>query len=148
MSASAHGLLSRIAQQKRDKEAEVLVQLNEYRGKLAHIIQQSEQDACALQVQHESKLEHGAQAVELMMMDQSIAEHRQRVFEVRFEMGELDKAIAQQRQKWAVHHKKHVAHDKMHDIATTTAKRIADNKQQVLLDNQFAATSVANKKVR
>ena len=145
MSADAHGLLSRIAQQKRDKEADVLLQLNTYREKLSRIIQQSEHDVSALQVQHESKLARGAQAVELMMMDQSIAEHRQRILEVRFERGELDKAIAQQRQKWAEHHKKHVAHDNMYELATTTAKQIAAHKEQTLLDNQFAATSVAKK---
>jgi len=146
VSSSAHALLSRIAEHKRDAEADILQQLTGYKQTLADIITQSLHDVQALQAQHGLKLTQGSTALDLMMIDQSIQEHRQRVLEVRFEMGELDKAIAQQRAKWSQHHKKHVAHQKMDGIATTKQQRAADNKQQMMMDNQFSATMVAKKR--
>ncbi len=145
MSISAHYLLANMAEHKRNDEGDILIQLTEYRKTLAAAVLKLLHNNKALQQQSVIKMEAGTQAMELAMLNQSIQEQQQRIVETRFEMGELDKAIAQQREKWLNQHKKHVAHEAMHHQAAQQAKKAFEIKQQTYMDNQFVATMVANK---
>ncbi len=145
--AASHQLLSHIAEHKRDKEGKALQHLTTYRATLLQVVQQSSMQLAILQEQREHKIAQGAQASELMLLEQSLLEHQQHIHEVTCELATLDKAIQQQKKKWAEAHKKLKAHEKLHQQLQRKAKCLLNQKHQAAQDDQFSAYRIRKQRV-
>jgi len=144
---SAHKLLARVSEHKRDVEGDVLKQLTTYKATLQMNMAQSKAACEELQTQKESQLKNGAHAFELLMLEQSMSEHIRTINDLTCEVAALDLAIKQQKKKWADQHKKHKAHEKMHDQFESKEKRMTEHKIQATMDDQFSAQMFAKGKV-
>jgi len=143
----SHQLLSDIAEQRRDKESKVLQQLTTYRATLDQVIQQSFTQLSVLKKQRDIKVARGAQAVELMLIEQSVLEHQQHIHEVTCELETLDMAIKQQKRKWVNAHKKFKSHEKLHQQLQRKAKHLLNQKEQMIQDDQFSANMMYKRRV-
>lgn len=142
MGAATHKLMSSLTEQQSDAAADTLKKLTDYRGKLTHIIRQSQAQHQALLAQRDQHVEVGAEAMALMMIEQSLMEHQQHMQEVGEELALLDVAIQEQRQKWAVIYQKHQAHEKMGNNIEKQERRVMERKKQKVADGQFSARMV------
>jgi flagellar biosynthesis chaperone FliJ len=143
----SHQLLSDIAKQRRDKESKALHQLTTYRATLDKMIQQSSTQLSVLQKQRDIKVSRGAQAAELILLEQSLCEHQQHIHEVTCELAALDMAIKQQKKKWVEAHKTLKSHEKLHQQLQRKAKHLLNQKQQMIQDDQFSASLLHKKRV-
>ncbi len=145
--SSSHLLLSQVSESKRDVEAEALSQLTEYRTKLVRMFEQAGLQKEQLIKERELQMRDGAQATELMMLEQSMLEYQQQVDDIQRDILALDLAISQQRKKWAKQHKKHKTHEGMHHKLQKKAKQAAEQKHQKDMDDQFSSRLFAKNKV-
>ncbi|MDX8380782.1 MAG: hypothetical protein R8M14_01565, partial [Ghiorsea sp.] len=83
---SPHQLLANIAEHKRDKEADALQQLTTYRAKLVSIIEQSQNQVTILLTQRDIKVAQGVEALELLLLEESVFEHQQYILDVNSEL--------------------------------------------------------------
>ncbi|HIP07923.1 MAG TPA: hypothetical protein EYG66_08710 [Mariprofundaceae bacterium] len=144
---TSHQMLSHLAEHKRDKEAVALQDLTEYRSKLEQMKQQSSSQLTVLQQQREAKISHGAEAAELMLLEQSLQEHRLRIAEVNCELAALDIAIKQQKEKWVAQHNKLKTHEKLHQKQQRKITAVLRQKTQLAHDDQFASTMVQQERM-
>lgn len=144
---SPHQLLSHISEHRRDVEAEALKELSTYRSTLTNIIEQSSAQLVVLKQQRDFKTEHGAQAMELLMLEQSLGEHQQHIYEVSCEIAALDLAIVEQKKKWATEHKKYKSHEKLYEQFKQKAEKNMHHKTQMMQDDNFAAAMVRKRQV-
>lgn len=145
MTRSPHQLLSQVSEHKRDKESEVLQQLTDYRVELETKMNHAIQMRASLEAKRVTNMEHGAQATELLMLEQATQEQRLRIYEVSCEIAALNKAIEAQRKKWAEHHKKCKAHETMAQKHASLSQRKQEQTQQRNLDDQFSAKMFGNR---
>ncbi len=135
---SPHQLLAEIAEQKRDKESQILRELNQHHTELMYKqVSRSEQRA-KLIAQYEQIMQQGATATVLSMLVQSIDESEQALVDLSCELAALDIAIRQQKEKWIVAHKKFKSHEKTHQQTQRKTKKMLHQKAQLLQDEQFA----------
>ncbi len=144
---SPHQLLAHISEHRRDVEAETLKQLTDYKNTLVNIIKQSTAQLVMLKQQRDFKTEHGAQAMELLMLEQCLVEHQQQIHEVNCEIAALDIAIAEQKKKWTTAHKKYKSHEKLDEQFKLKAEKQKDQKIQMIQDDNFAAAMVNKRQV-
>lgn len=144
---TSHQLLSHIAEHRRDKEGKALQQLTTYRATLSQAVKQSSMQLAVLREQRDNKVARGAQASELILLEQSLFEHQQHIHEVTCELAMLDEAIQQQKQKWAQAHKKLKAHEKLHQQLQRKAKHMLNQKHQAIQDDQFSAHMMRKQRV-
>jgi len=145
MTRSPHQLLSQVSEHKRDKESDILKQLTDYRIELNAKMNHAIQKRATLEAQRVSNMEHGAQATELLMLEQATQEQRLRIYEVSCEIAALDKAIEEQRKKWTEQHKKCKAHETMAQKHAHTIQRKQEQTQQNVLDDQYSAKMFGNR---
>jgi len=145
MARSPHQLLTQVSEHKRDKESDILKQLTDYRIELKTKMNDAIQMRATLEAQRVSNMEHGTQATELLMLEQATQEQRLRIYEVSCEIAALDKAIEEQRKKWAEQHKKCKAHETMAEKYAHTIQRKQEETQQNVLDDQYAAKMFGNR---
>jgi len=143
MTHSPHKLLSQVFKHKRDAESDILQQLTTYQETLSNILKQTQVQFSVLQNQRELKMNNGAQATELMMIEQSLSEHQQHINEVGCELNTLELAIKQQKKKWIDQHKKCKAHEKMQQQVEYKEKFSLDQKRQANLDETYSSTLFA-----
>ena len=139
MKGSPHQLLSQVSEHKRDKESEVLKQLTGYRIELETKMNHAIQMRASLEAKRVTNMQQGTQATELLMLEQATQEQRLRIYEVSCEIAALDKAIEEQRKKWAEQHKKCKAHETMAEKSASIAQRKQEQTLQKNLDDQFSA---------
>ncbi|WP_038251004.1 flagellar export protein FliJ [Ghiorsea bivora] len=145
MTRSPHQLLSQVSEHKRDKESDILKQLTDYHVELEAKMNDAIQMRATLEAQRVTNMEHGTQATELLMLEQATQEQRLRIYEVSCEIAALDKAIEEQRKKWAEQHKKCKAHETMAQKHAHTAQRKQEQTQQNVLDDQYSAKMFGNR---
>ena len=145
MTPSPHQLLSQVSEHKRDKESDILKQLTDYHVELEAKMNDSIQMRARLEAQRVAYMEHGTQATELLMLEQATQEQRLRIYEISCEIAALDKAIEEQRKKWAEQHKKCKAHETMAQKHAHTAQRKQEQTQQHVLDDQYSAKMFGNR---
>ncbi len=127
------------AEHKRDKAAQVLQTLQDYHAELTQKCAVAEQAIQCLQARKGDNMTQGAKASALMMLEQAIQDQRLYMAELRCEIAALDKAILEQKQKWAKQHKACKAHERMaHTQAVSMQKKQAQAAQSQL-DDQFLA---------
>lgn len=139
MTRSPHQLLSQVSEHKRDKESDILKQLTGYRVELEAKMDDAIQMRATLEAQRVTNMQQGTQATELLMLEQATQEQRLCIYEVSCEIAALDKAIEEQRKKWAEQHKKCKAHETMAQKHAHTAQRKQEQTQQSVLDDQYSA---------
>ncbi len=144
---SPHQLLAKLSQHKRDKEAATLEQLTHYQAKLIQIIKQSSLQLKVLQGQRDIQIDRGTEAVELLMLEQSISEHQQHISSVSCELTTLDVAIKQQKIKWTKEHKKMKAHEKLQEQLQHQWELKRNQKNQRALDDQFSSKMLQQQRV-
>ena len=144
---ASHHMLANLAEHQRDKEALALQELTNYREKLRKIIQQSSIQIKILQQQRDKKIERGAQAFELMLLEESLSEHQLHISDVSCEMMALDIAIKQQKKKWSNQHKKLKVHEKLHQQHQRKMEAVLRQKTQVSQDEQYTTRLMQKQKV-
>jgi len=143
---SPHQLLAHMAEHKRDKEADALQQLTTYRAKLVSIIEQSKNKLATLLAQRDLKVTQGVDAMELILLEESVFEHQQHILEVNGELLILDEAIAQQKKKWGAAHKLFKAHEKLDQQAQRKSELLFNQKTQRTQDDQFVASMMRKRR--
>jgi len=143
---SPHQLLANIAEHKRDKEADALQQLTTYRAKLVSIIEQSQNQVTTLLGQRDIKVAQGVEALELLLLEESVFEHQQHILDVNSELMVLDEAISQQKKKWRAAHKLFKAHEKLDQQAKRKSELLVNQKTQRTQDDQFVASMMRKRR--
>jgi len=136
---SSHHILTQVSECRRDAASEVLQTLTDYRQTLLDKRQAAERQCVSLQERQARSMEEGVPATTLLMMAQAIREQKMICADMDCEVAALDKAIAEQRQKWAAQHKKYKAHESMAEQWVLDEQKKHALQQQAGLDEQYAS---------